>query len=81
MARAKGDDFFTFYPRRLRKYDNRGATVTPEIYTHRLSDCYCGAKRTVAAWWAGQPGAGPAQIDLPGVASYDAGASGHGAVW
>src|SRR5688572_29333648 len=47
IARAKGIDFFTIDPRRLRKYDNRAAIVMAEIYTHRLSYCYCGLKRTV----------------------------------
>jgi hypothetical protein len=33
MARAKGMDFFTMVPRRLRKYDNRDAIEMLGIYT------------------------------------------------
>jgi hypothetical protein len=46
MARAKGIDFFTMDPRRLRKYDNRDAIEMLGIYTQRLPDCYCGLKST-----------------------------------
>jgi hypothetical protein len=82
MARAKDVDFFTIDPRHLRKYDNRGAIVLPEIYTYRSMDCYCGSKRTPtvrnAACFAT---VAEGQIDLSGTPSYDARASGHGAVW
>jgi hypothetical protein len=81
MARAKGIDFFTFVPRRLRKYDNRDAIDMPEIYTLRQPDCYCGLKRTVFPGAAIGFAPRHAEIDLPGVPSYDAPASGHGAVW
>jgi len=48
MARASGIDFFTIDPRPLRKYDKFNSVVLAEIYTYRLSYCYCGLKRTVS---------------------------------
>jgi hypothetical protein len=81
MARAKDVEFFTTDPRRLRKYDNRDAIVMPEIYTYRSVNCHCGVNKTVLAEWTGGSLSGLHQIDLPGEPSYDAGASGHGAVW
>jgi hypothetical protein len=81
MARAKGIDFFTIDPRLLRKYDNRDAIEMLEIYTQRLPDCYCGLKRTVLSEPTTAILRRPGQIDLLGLPSYDAPASGHGAVW
>jgi hypothetical protein len=65
----------------LRKYDNRDATVMPEIYTYRTLNYHCGVNKTVLVGWTGGSLSDIRQIDLPGTPSYDARASGHGAVW
>jgi hypothetical protein len=66
---------------RLRKYDNRDAIGMAGIYTQRLSECYCGLKGTPARYPAMGFANRRRQIDLSRGASYDARASGHGAVW
>ena len=72
IARAKGIDFFTIDPRRLRKYDNRDAIDMLEIYTLTITRLLLWFKKNSFHRADDSDFGRPGQIDLPGMPSYDA---------